>query len=44
VSAEAPEFNDGERRSWTAAVRERAVSALPPKKLLADRQPSYVSS
>jgi hypothetical protein len=32
------------RRSWTAAVRERAVDALPPEKLLADRQPSYVAS
>jgi quinol-cytochrome oxidoreductase complex cytochrome b subunit len=34
----------GDRRSWTAAVRERAVEALPPEKLLADKQPSYVSS
>ena len=32
------------RRSWTLALRERAVEALPPEKLLADRQPSYVSS
>jgi quinol---cytochrome c reductase cytochrome b subunit, bacillus type len=32
------------RRSWTAAVRERAVEALPPEKLLSDKQPSYVSS
>jgi ubiquinol-cytochrome c reductase cytochrome b subunit len=32
------------RRSWTVAVRERAVGALPPEKLLADKQPSYVSS
>ena len=32
------------RRSWTVALRERAVAALPPEKLLADRQPSYVSS
>ena len=31
-------------RSWTGAIRERAVDALPPEKLLADRQPSYVSS
>jgi quinol---cytochrome c reductase cytochrome b subunit, bacillus type len=31
-------------RSWTAAVRDRAVDALPPEKLLADRQPSYVAS
>ena len=33
-----------EERSWTAAVRERAVAALPPEKLLPDRQPSYVAS
>lgn len=32
------------RRSWTAVLRGRAVAALPPEKLLADRQPSYVSS
>jgi quinol-cytochrome oxidoreductase complex cytochrome b subunit len=32
------------RRSWTAAVRERAVAALPPEKLLPDSQPSYMSS
>ena len=31
-------------RSWTAAVRERAVGALPPAKLLPDGQPSYMSS
>ena len=33
-----------QKRSWTVAVRERAVAALPPEKLLADKQPSYVSS
>ena len=33
-----------ERRMWTTWVRERAVSALPPEKLLPDRQPAYVSS
>ena len=33
-----------ERRSWTVAVRERAVGAWPPEKVLADKQPSYVSS
>ena len=32
------------RRSWTAAVRERAVGALPPEKLLPDSQPSYMAS
>ncbi len=33
-----------EERSWTAAVRDRAVEALPPEKLLADKQPTYVAS
>jgi quinol-cytochrome oxidoreductase complex cytochrome b subunit len=32
------------KRSWTGAVRERAVGALPPEKLLPDSQPSYMSS
>jgi quinol-cytochrome oxidoreductase complex cytochrome b subunit len=32
------------KRSWTAAVRERAVGALPPEKLLPDSQPSYMAS
>jgi ubiquinol-cytochrome c reductase cytochrome b subunit len=31
-------------RSWTLRLRERAVHALPPEKLLADKQPSYVAS
>ena len=31
-------------KSWTLRVRERAVEALPPEKLLADKQPSYVAS
>jgi quinol-cytochrome oxidoreductase complex cytochrome b subunit len=31
-------------RSWTGRVRERAVGALPPDKLLPDQQPAYVSS
>jgi quinol---cytochrome c reductase cytochrome b subunit, bacillus type len=30
--------------SWTARVRGRAVTALPPDKLLPDRQPAYMSS
>jgi len=30
--------------TWTARVRESAVSTLPPEKLLADRQPAYVAS
>jgi ubiquinol-cytochrome c reductase cytochrome b subunit len=32
------------RKSWTGAVRERAVAALPPEKLLPDSQPAYMSS
>lgn len=32
------------KRSWTGAVRERAVAALPPDKLLPDDQPSYMTS
>jgi quinol---cytochrome c reductase cytochrome b subunit, bacillus type len=30
--------------SWTVKVRERAVEALPPEKLLPDGQPTYVAS
>jgi ubiquinol-cytochrome c reductase cytochrome b subunit len=33
-----------EKRSWTGTVRERAVAALPPEKLLPDSQPSYMAS
>ena len=33
-----------EERSWTGALRRRAVGALPPEKLLPDKQPSYVAS
>jgi quinol-cytochrome oxidoreductase complex cytochrome b subunit len=32
------------RKSWTVALRERGVRALPPEKLLPDGQPTYVSS
>ena len=32
------------RRMWTTRVRESAVGALPPERLLPDRQPAYVSS
>jgi len=31
-------------RSWTGRVRESAVAALPPDKLLPDGQPTYVAS
>jgi ubiquinol-cytochrome c reductase cytochrome b subunit len=33
-----------EGRTWTGRLRERAVAALPPEKLLPDKQPSYVAS
>jgi Cytochrome b(N-terminal)/b6/petB len=32
------------RPSWTGRVREAAVDALPPEKLLPDTQPTYVAS
>ena len=44
MSADSRTRPSRERRSWTVAVRERAVAAWPPEKLLADKQPSYVSS
>jgi ubiquinol-cytochrome c reductase cytochrome b subunit len=31
-------------RQWTGRIRRRLVDALPPDKLLPDRQPSYLSS
>jgi Cytochrome b(N-terminal)/b6/petB len=34
----------GDEQMWTARVRRRALSALPPGKLLPDRQPAYVAS
>ena len=33
-----------DRPTWTEALRERAVRALPPEKLLPDAQPAYVAS
>jgi hypothetical protein len=35
---------EGDERMWTARVRRHAMNALPPNKLLPDRQPAYVSS
>jgi hypothetical protein len=35
---------DEDARMWTARVRNRALKALPPGKLLPDRQPAYVAS
>jgi hypothetical protein len=41
----APSAEDPETaRMWTARVRRAAVRALPPGKLLPDRQPAYVAS
>lgn len=39
-SADRPEDAD----QWTAKLRHAAVEALPPQRLLPDRQPSYVDS
>jgi hypothetical protein len=36
--------DDEDSRMWTARVRNRALAALPPGKLLPDRQPAYVAS
>jgi ubiquinol-cytochrome c reductase cytochrome b subunit len=35
---------DDDARSWTGHLRRVAVRALPPEKLLPDKQPSYVAS
>jgi hypothetical protein len=34
----------GDERMWTARVRRGVLGALPPSKLLPDRQPAYVAS
>jgi hypothetical protein len=44
MSAERAVPPEPERVTWTERVRIRAVAALPPEKLLPDRQPAYVSS
>jgi quinol-cytochrome oxidoreductase complex cytochrome b subunit len=38
------QVEDTYRGGWTGALRRRAVSSLPPERLLPDRQPAYVSS
>ena len=50
-SAGAPDLADAaasgdeaDARMWTARVRRRALTLLPPGKLLPDRQPAYVAS
>ncbi|MBV9206210.1 MAG: cytochrome b N-terminal domain-containing protein [Actinobacteria bacterium] len=35
---------EGDERMWTARFRRWALRALPPRKLLPDRQPAYVAS
>jgi hypothetical protein len=40
----AAEADDDTAGMWTARVRRRALSTLPPDKLLPDRQPAYVAS
>jgi hypothetical protein len=42
--AVAADGDDADARMWTARVRRRALSLLPPGKLLPDRQPAYVAS
>lgn len=37
-------MSDASESSWTVKVREKAVAALPPEKLLPDGQPTYVAS
>jgi quinol-cytochrome oxidoreductase complex cytochrome b subunit len=44
VSVAGPPPPASASRSWTARVRRRAEAALPPEKLLPDRQPAYVAS
>jgi cytochrome b/b6/petB-like protein len=39
-----PVADDPDARMWTARVRRRALTLLPPGKLLPDRQPAYVAS
>jgi Cytochrome b(N-terminal)/b6/petB len=44
TDASGPAGTDADAGMWTARVRRRALAALPPRKLLPDRQPAYVSS
>ena len=39
-----PPATHAPEKSWTVKVREAGVAALPPEKLLPDRQPTYVAS
>ena len=42
--AQAPAPSPAHPSTWTGRVREAAVEALPPEKLLPDEQPTYVAS
>jgi Cytochrome b(N-terminal)/b6/petB len=45
-SEEIPGYNaePGDEKMWTARARRWALGVFPPKKILPDRQPAYVSS
>jgi hypothetical protein len=44
TDAGAAPSNGPDSRSWTAKLRRASVAALPPERLLPDKQPSYVAS
>ncbi len=44
VRAGSADPEPGDAGMWTARLRTKAATALPPAKLLPDRQPSYVNS
>ena len=44
AAAGIPAGDDGTAGMWTARVRRRALTSLPPGKLLPDTQPAYVAS
>src|SRR5579859_1224864 len=44
AAAGTPAGDDGTAGMWTARVRRRALTSLPPGKLLPDTQPAYVAS
>jgi len=44
TASAADQGDPADARMWTARVRRGALSALPPSKLLPDRQPAYVAS